>query len=159
MTTVDLIKNNAIIKEITMNKIIEKKVLELMDTATVKNLKKKFDKMVSEMENSSLAEFVGEIEELVDSCCDYVKAVTSMEYNLSCNRNRFDSATYRQICTERDKARRAYHNSLISKVSLCNRFAKKINVEPLFEGNENDRVEVADFAFQVLAAFFMERKL
>jgi hypothetical protein len=45
-----------------------------------------------------------------------------------------------------DKQRNDTHNILISNVKIINRLCKKNNLPLIYGGNEEERIEVADFA-------------
>ena len=58
-----------------------------------------------------------------------------------------------------DKQRNDTHNILISNVKIINRLCKKNNLPLIYDGNEEERIEVADFAQKVVDELFSTRRL
>lgn len=66
---------------------------------------------------------------------------------------------YRQHVAEADVQRSIAHNSLISSVAIVNRLCKSVGSPSIFCGNIGNRVEVAEFAFDLVKEIFESRRL
>ena len=92
------------------------------------------------------------IEDFVETCNRYVSIVVSMENSIGTARFRLENEDYKQFVMNIDNRRRTAHDALMSSVRVVNRLSK------LFHGNVEDRVEVGDFAKQVVDSYFEGRR-
>ena len=61
------------------------------------------------------------------------------------------------MMTRYDRTRHDAHETAIANVRLVNRLAELYGVGPLFTGNDQNRIEVADFALDVVVQIFQNR--
>ena len=66
---------------------------------------------------------------------------------------------YRNTVSSLDKNRSLAHNSLISDVTAMNRLCTKAGIEPVYKGNIDNRIEVADFAKEIATELFEKRRI
>ena len=92
------------------------------------------------------------LEDMIEACNRYVSIVVSMENSIGTARFRLEGEDFREFVTSMDKRRRTAHDALMSSVRVANRLSK------LFHGNVEDRVEVGDFAKQVVDSYFEGRR-
>lgn len=113
-------------------------------------------KTLSESEDLDCLDLV---EDLIDSASEYVRRVNLLEIAIMVGKYNKDGEEYRDNIEKLDKLRSTAHNSLISNVKIINRLCRKYNLPVLFIGNEEKRIEVAEFAQQVVAELFATRRL
>ena len=97
------------------------------------------------------------IERGMQNISDYVQTVYRMEMltpivTLSC-----DGEEVRDRISKLDSERRIAHEAAIAAVKKLNRWATANNLPKLFEGDENNRQEVANFCAECVKEFFDER--
>lgn len=90
---------------------------------------------------------------------EYVQAVYSMETLIPIYRVRYDDDDLRYHIEKLDNARRDKHNLAIMSVKRLNRFADLAKLPRLFDGNVDDRYEVADFCMNTVNTVFSTRSL
>ena len=90
---------------------------------------------------------------------EYVQAVYSMETLIPIYRVRYDGDDLRYNIEKLDNARRDKHNLAIMSVKRLNRFAGLADLPRLFDGNVDDRYEVADFCMNTVNTVFSARSL
>ena len=90
---------------------------------------------------------------------EYVQAVYSMETLIPIYRVRYDGDDLRYHIEKLDNARRDKHNLAIMSVKRLNRFADLADLPHLFDGNVDDRYEVADFCMNTVNTVFSARSL
>ena len=115
----------------------------------IENLTKVFEKdeLVLEM-----------IHEVVDLSNDYVNKVVNMENSISILKFRLEPYDYRKRIEELDRNRRLTHNSLIISVKALNRVCLSEGLEPVFDGDIEDRYGVATWAGKLVNEIFEDRK-
>lgn len=119
-------------------------------------LREKFNELVSKLNDKDMLESVNYA---IESCGQYIEAVNAMEATLTVQRFRLDPDEFRDKLSEADKRRRNIHNGLIANVTILNRICKMVGVDPIFAGDVESRLEVADFAMQVTTEMFETRRL
>ena len=90
----------------------------------------------------------------LESFITYVKTVARMEKEIPLIRIR--SLSQEELIEgiqQLDTRRRRAHNSAIASVSILNRICKLYGIEELYEGNLDDRQEVAQFAKDIVNAY------
>ena len=99
------------------------------------------------------------IELNMEHLVDYVKAVYMMEVTMQLQRARLgeDSREYAEKLAELDHKRRSHHECAIAAVSVVNRMCGIYGVESIFDGNLDDRYEVADFCGNLVDEIFGSR--
>ncbi len=115
-----------------------------------------FIKVISEIEDSECLDIM---EELIESASDYVRRVNVLEIGLMVGRYNKEGSEYREYIEKLDKQRSNAHNALISNVKIINRLCRKNNLPPIYRGNEDERIEVAEFAQKVVEELFNTRRL
>jgi hypothetical protein len=95
---------------------------------------------------------------MLDQCGEYVERVNTMTDLCNVGKFGMDGEEYRERMNSIDRSRSTVHNSLIANVKLVNRLCGLYGLEPLFLGDPEDRIEVAEFAMAVVAENFTNRK-
>lgn len=88
---------------------------------------------------------------------DYVSSVYRMEMQMPVLRFRLEGDAFRDAVTDLDRARRNAHEAAIAACSILNRICEKSGVENIFDGNLEDRYEVADFCMSTVETIFKDR--
>ena len=131
---------------------------------------------VSELENRQIAEgklaenvkastrpdAVEDLEALNDAMTsfrDYVNRVDAGEQQIRLAAVRFEGEEDREMITQYDRRRHDQHEMAIANVRLVNRLAEIYGVTPLFTGNDQERLEVADFCLDVVVKLFQNRMM
>jgi hypothetical protein len=122
-------------------------------------LREKFEELVGRLKQQEDSELFESVHYAIESCGRYIETVTAMEAVILVQRFRLEPAEYRECLMEADKRRRTTHNGLIANVSILNRICKMVELPPIFEGEVENRIEVAEFAAQVATEMFETRKL
>lgn len=122
-------------------------------------LRKKFDELVTLIEQGNDKELLETVHYAIESCGQYIEAVNAMEAIITVQKFRMEPEDYRAFLMEADKRRRNIHNGLIANVAVLNRICKMFNVSEIFEGDIEKRIEVAEFAAKVVNEMFETRKL
>ena len=99
------------------------------------------------------------IEDTINVFGEYVAYVYKMESLRSILKIRLEAAEYKNIIEEMDKKRTRIHNSAIASTKIINRLCESNRIPLFFEGNIDDRVEVAEFIRDVIVGVFENRKL
>ncbi len=99
------------------------------------------------------------IEDTIDVYGNYVAYVYKMESLRPILKIRLEAAEYKNIIEEMDKKRTRIHNSAIASTKVINRLCESNELSLFFEGNIDDRVEVAEFIRDVIVGVFENRKL
>lgn len=86
------------------------------------------------------------LEDRFDSFRTYVNAVASMEYKIPILRFRLEGDEFRDAVMELDRYRKVCHDDVISTCSFFNRVSANLGLQPFYEGNIEDRHQVAEFA-------------
>lgn len=96
------------------------------------------------------------IEKDMNAFANYVQAVYTMETKLVLAQSLYnhDIEKLSQIRYNLDSQRRNCHELAISAIKQLCIFANVKNVEPLYNGNLEDRYEIADFCRKVVLHFF-----
>jgi carboxylesterase type B len=115
-----------------------------------------FIKVISETEDSECLDMM---EDLIESASDYVRRVNVLEIGLMVGKYNKEGAEYREYIEKLDKQRNNAHNALIANVKIINRLCRKNNLSLIYQGNEEERVEIAEFAQQVVEELFNTRRL
>ena len=127
-----------------------KKVAELRDNINI---------LVNRLNEKGEMEFAADIEEIINSCGRYIESINSMEAAITSARFRLEGNDYREYVMNLDKSRRLTHNSLIVSVKLLNRYCRLAEMDPIYKGDMESRIEIAEFAQNVVNEMFDTRKL
>lgn len=115
--------------------------------------------LVNRLNEKGERELAADIEEIIDSCGRYIESINSMEAAITSARFRLEGNDYREYVMNLDKSRRLTHNSLIVSVKLLNRYCRLAEMDPIYKGDMESRIEIAEFAQKVVNEMFDTRKL
>ncbi|NMM64692.1 DUF3232 domain-containing protein [Clostridium sp. P21] len=121
--------------------------------------REKINEFIHVVSKSEDCECLDMMEELVDSASDYLRRVNVLEIGIMVGKYNKEGTEYREYIKKLDKQRSNAHNNLISNVKIINRLCRKNDLVPIYQGNEDDRIEVAEFAQKVVDELFSTRKL
>ena len=99
------------------------------------------------------------IEDTIDVYGNYVAYVYKMESLRPILKIRLEAEEYKNIIEEMDEKRTRIHNAAIAATKVINRLCESNDLSLFFEGNIDDRVEVAEFIRDVIVGVFENRKL
>ena len=99
------------------------------------------------------------LDEAMTSFRVYVEKVDCGEQQIRLAAVRLEGEEYRQMVTKYDQRRHLQHEDAIINVRVVNRLAQMYGVSPLFLGDENDRLQVADFCLDTVIEIFHNRTL
>jgi hypothetical protein len=112
--------------------------------------------------NSLVQKFSGEdlktLEEMLNQCGQYIEKVNNMGNVTAVAKYYAESDEYRELFSNIDKTRSSVHDGLIVSVKLVNKLCQLYNLEPIFNGDTEDRITVAEFAMEVVLENFENRK-
>ena len=122
--------------------------------------------MIKEKVNNFIAAFCKEfgadadniefLESRLDTFRIYVNAVTSMEYRIPILKFKMEGESLRDVIMELDKSRKICHDNAIATCSAFNRISEQLGLEPFFEGDTNDRHQVAEFAGEFVNELYQQ---
>jgi 26S proteasome regulatory complex component len=115
-----------------------------------------FIRIISESDDRECLDLM---EDLISSASDYVRRVNVLEIGLMVGKYNKEGAEYRDYIEKLDKLRSNAHNSVITNVKIINRLCRKNDLPMIYQGNEEDRIEVAEFAQKVVEELFSTRRL
>ncbi|MPM34783.1 hypothetical protein SDC9_81370 [bioreactor metagenome] len=98
------------------------------------------------------------IEDTVNVYGDYVAYVYKMESLRPILKIKLSMDEYKNVVEEMDKKRTRVHNAAIASTKIINRLCESNRIPLFFEGNIDDRVEVAEFIRNVVVNVFQNRK-
>ena len=88
---------------------------------------------------------------------DYVSVVDCGEQQIRLAAVRFEGEEYREMISRYDRNRHNQHEDAIANVRLVNRLAELYGESLLFTGDDQDRLQVADFTLDVVVQLFQNR--
>ena len=121
--------------------------------------REKIHEFIRTISESNDRECLDLMEDLISSASDYVRRVNVLEIGLMVGKYNKEGAEYLEYIEKLDKQRSDAHNALITNVKIINRLCKNNKLSPIYSGNEEDRIEVAKFAQQVVEELFSTRRL
>ena len=98
------------------------------------------------------------IEDTINVYGDYVAYVYKMESLRPILKIKLSMDEYKNVVEEMDKKRTRVHNAAIASTKIINRLCESNRIPLFFEGNIDDRVEVAEFIRDVVVNVFENRK-
>lgn len=113
-------------------------------------------KLVNEFKNDELV--LEMIRETLNSCSMYVHVINRQEITVSVEKYVLPRNELNDKIDNLDNLRKLTHDSIISGFKAINRLCIKCNLEKFYKGNEDDRVEVAEFAMEIVKSSFDNRK-
>lgn len=121
------------------------------------NILNKIEKINDKFSNDEL--LLDLLKDVLDLANDYVKKVNMMETRIRIASLRLDPSEYRIQVQEMDTARRRTHNALIRQLNAFDRLMRSENSEDLclFNGDYNDRYEIANWAGEICHILFTNR--
>jgi len=125
---------------------IKKKIKELMEKIENQN-----------SENRDLEKKM--IEDLAKDCAEYISSIIKMENTINVAKTRLEANEYRETITNLDNRRTGSHNLVISDVKVLSKVSILYKLPPIFTGDVNSRIEVAQFAKQYVDELFNERRI
>ncbi|CBH21391.1 conserved protein of unknown function [Acetoanaerobium sticklandii] len=99
------------------------------------------------------------IEDTIDSYGNYVTYVYKMESLRSILKIKLEAEEYKDTVEEMDKTRTKIHNSAIASTKIINRMCESSEIPLFFQGNIEDRVEVAEFIRDIVVNVFQNRRI
>lgn len=91
-------------------------------------------------------------ERCVRACCAYVAQVHVYDATLADARERgVSTAEYSSIFAEQDKLRHDAHEEAITSTRILNRQSTRLGLGKVFNGDEENRYEIADFCRELVA--------
>lgn len=121
--------------------------------------REKINEFIRVISESDDRECLDLMEDLISSASDYVRRVNVLEIGLMVGKYNKEGSEYREYIEKLDKLRSNAHNSVITNVKIINRLCRKNDLPMIYQGNEEDRIEVAEFAQQVVEELFSTRRL
>lgn len=117
-------------------------------------MKREFLSLVEAVkDDQELLEFVGV---KMNAFLDYVDAVVNMEVMQPIIYARYEGQDIRDRIQELDSKRRSKHEVAIAAAAQITRLSEKYHVTPMFNGDVEDRYQVADFCMEMVSEFFGE---
>ena len=98
------------------------------------------------------------IEDTINVYGDYVAYVHKMESLKPILKIKLGKDEYKNSVEEMDEKRTRIHNAAIASTKIINRLCESNRIPMFFEGNIEDRVEVAEFIRDVVVNIFEKRK-
>lgn len=95
----------------------------------------------------------------LNACFSYVNSVDVGEAQIQLASIRFEGEEYREMVVRYDTARRRAHEAAIANTRMLNRLASLYGIDKIFTGNDQERLEVADFCLDVTVTLFENRRL
>lgn len=108
---------------------------------------------------SDAAEDLTALNDAMTSFREYVNKVDAGEQQIRLATVRFEGDEYREMVSRYDRNRHNQHETAIANVRLVNRLAEMYGVNPLFTGNDTERLQVADFCLDVVVQLFNNRMM
>ena len=99
------------------------------------------------------------IEDLVKCCTDYMADVDVGETQIKRFYATLEGDDLRDAVMNVDRRRRNYHEAAIASCKMINRFAHASGVGNIFNGNIDNRYEVADFCLEITSTLYQNRRL
>ena len=125
-------------------------------------LREKFNQLTEAIKSSG-AEFLRDdlttLEDSIKQCGEYIKAINNMEAAITTARFRMEPEDHRAYIMQLDNTRRLEHNSLIVSVRVINRLCSIYRIEPIYKGDLENRIQVAEFAKSVVDEMFDTRQM
>ena len=117
-------------------------------------------KLADKIKGSGSVDAADDLEALNDAMTsfrEYVNRVDAGEQQILLAAVRFEGDEYREMVSRYDRNRHNAHEDAIANVRLVNRLAAIYETEPLFTGDDQERLQVADFCLDVTVQIFQNR--
>lgn len=93
------------------------------------------------------------LEDLIISAGEYVNSVISLEAGIVCRRVKKASDEYREYILQLHGKKDQCHQSFVRNLKVINRFFKNFNFPLLFDGDDENKLEVEKFALKLVSEF------
>ena len=90
---------------------------------------------------------------------EYVNKVDAGEQQIKLAAIRFEGDEYREMVSLYDRNRHNAHEDAIANVRLVNRLAQLYSVDPLFTGDDHNRLQIADYCLDIVVQLFQNRMM
>lgn len=121
--------------------------------------REKINEFIKTISETNDLECLDLMEDLIDSASDYVRRVNVLEIGIMVGKHNKEGEEYREYIEKLDKQRSRAHNALISNVKIINRLCRIHNLEPIYQGKEDNRIDIAEFSQKVVDELFSTRRL
>lgn len=99
------------------------------------------------------------LEDLAKQSAEYINCIINMENTINLAKTRLEPKEYQELIATLDKSRTTTHNVVISGVKVLNKLSVLYELPPIFTGDVDRRIEVAEFAKQYIDELFNERRI
>lgn len=128
--------------------------------ARIKEKIKELMQIIDNLENTEEKETEKElIDCLAKDCAEYISAVIDMENIINFGKLGLKGEDYRDYVINFDKYKMVKHNVLTAGVKVLNRLCLAHGLQPIFQGDTNSRIEIAEFAKEYVDELYVERRL
>lgn len=118
-------------------------------------LKEKINMLMEAMKsNPDFSDMVEDVNDVLATAAEYVKAVANEEASIQMARIRLNGPDFRTYVQNLDQHRRARHEALMVSMNMLNRVAKILDVEPPFDVYQDDRESYYAEAKNVVDEYF-----
>lgn len=121
--------------------------------------REKIEAFLESAAGSSDIEYADTVKEMVEAAGEYMKRVAVLEAARATARLTMETEEYQECMEALDRSRSSAHDTLIFHVKVVNRICRSMGTALIFEGDESSRIEIADFAQQIINELFSTRKL
>lgn len=121
--------------------------------------REKINEFIRIISKSNDRESLNLMQDVISSASDYVRRVNVLEIGLMVGKYNKEGAEYREYIEKLAKQRSNVHNALMTNVKIINRLCKNNDLAYIYSGNEDDRIQVAEFAQNVVEELFSTRTL
>lgn len=94
----------------------------------------------------------------IDAICEYVRTVDVEETQVRIAYARLEGEELRDVVERADRLRRIAHDAAISHTSSLNHMSLLNGVELIYQGDIENRHQIADFCIEVVKKLFEERR-
>ncbi len=114
---------------------------------------------IKSSDSPDAAEDLEALDDALTSFREYVNKVDAGEQQILLATVRFEGDEYREMVSRYDRNRHNAHEDAIANVRLVNRLATMYDSELLFTGDDQERLQVADFCLDVTVQLFQNRMM
>lgn len=120
-------------------------------------IREQIGKLIANMVRKGKYEDFIYMEEFISESINYVQKVLELELAYMTAKYTYEGEDYRQHICELDRQDQKNTMWLIVSKNKLNRLSEQYGIEPIYKGSE-ERVEVANFAFNVVKELFDTRR-
>jgi len=121
--------------------------------------REKINEFIRIISKSNDRECLNLMQGVISSASDYVRRLNVLEIGLMVGKYNKEGAEYREYIEKLDKQRSNAYNALITNVKIINKLCKNNDLASIYSGNEEDRIQVAEFAQNVVEELFSTGRL